>query len=211
MPKCHKIIIVLLWAWPQVEWIFSTVWFQSPLFTSHHSHQDADVRHPSVFLGFAVSPRHWQCDEWETDTFGSVDHCSLWRGISDWERVSEAESLPRHSGPFKLELFLNQGIGKARDGTRDDNIVFFTLRETLQWYEPDGIQQMRMSEAISSSAQGEREGSVGAYVTLCVSESECMFTTVPACVSVHSWDYSSMFVSWTWCLFEPLCISDTII
>lgn len=58
------------------------------------------------------------------------------------------------------ELFLNQGVGKARDGTRDDNIVFFTLRETLQWYEPNRIRQMRVSEAISSSAQGEHEGTV---------------------------------------------------
>lgn len=76
------------------------------------------------------------------------------------ERLSMAESLPRHSGLFKPELFLNQGVGKARDGTRDDSIVFFTLRETLQWYKPNGIWQMRMSEAISSSAQGEREGTV---------------------------------------------------
>lgn len=71
-----------------------------------------------------------------------------------------AESLPRHSGLFKPELFLNKGVGEARDGTRDDNIVFFTLRETLQWYKPNGIQRMRMSADISSSAQGEREGKV---------------------------------------------------
>lgn len=71
-----------------------------------------------------------------------------------------AESLPRHGGLFEPELFLHQGVGKARDGTRDDNIVFFTPRETLQWYEPNGIRQMRMSEAISSSAQGECEGTV---------------------------------------------------
>lgn len=71
-----------------------------------------------------------------------------------------AESLPRHGGLFEPELFLNQGVGKARDGTRDDNIVFFTLRETLQWYKPNRIQQMRVSKAISSSAQEEREGTV---------------------------------------------------
>lgn len=75
-------------------------------------------------------------------------------------RVSMAESLPKHSSLFKPGLFLNEGVGKARDGTRDDNTVFFTLRETLQWYEPNGIWQMRMSDAISSSAQGEREGTV---------------------------------------------------
>lgn len=46
-------------------------------------------------------------------------------------RVGGGESLPRSSVLVKLELFLNQGVGKARDGTRDDNIVFFTLRGTL--------------------------------------------------------------------------------
>lgn len=68
--------------------------------------------------------------------------------------------MPKHGGLLKPELFLNQGVGEARDGTRDDNTVFFTLRETLQWYKPNGIWQMRMSEAISSSALGEHEGTV---------------------------------------------------
>lgn len=50
-------------------------------------------------------------------------------------------------------IFKPGGVGRARDGSRDDNIVFFTLRESLQWYEPDGSRQMRVSEAISGWVQ----------------------------------------------------------
>lgn len=101
----------------------------------------------------------------DTVTRDSQTHLGLWSTArcdrAFWtEGLSRPESLPEHSGLFKPELFLNQGVGEARDGTRDDNTVFFTLRETPQWYKPNGIWQMRMSEAISSSALGEHEGTV---------------------------------------------------
>lgn len=44
------------------------------------------------------------------------------------EGLSEAELLPKHAAIFKL------GVGKDKDGTLDDNIVFFTLPEVnFQW------------------------------------------------------------------------------
>lgn len=162
---------------------------------------------PSVFVGFATRPRLWHCDEWETDTFGSVDHCSLWQGVSNGEHVSAAESLPGHSGLFRPGLFLNQRRGKARDGTGDDNIVFFTPRETLQWYVPWWDPANENEQSYQRLSKGRTwEHNVNAYVTVCVSESECVFMTLPAWVSVHPWDWASMFVCSTWaCVCVSLC------
>lgn len=182
------------------------------MFTSHHLCQDVSVHCLSVFVGFAIRPRVWYCDEWETDTFGSVDHCLLWQGVSDGERVSAAESLPRHSGLFKLGLFLNRRIGEARDGTRDDNIVFFTLRETLQWYMPRWDPANENEQDYQQLSTGWMwEHNVNAYVTVCVSEYECVFMTVPAWVSVHPWDNATMFLP-SPCddVCEVLCIYSTL-
>lgn len=58
---------------------------------------------------------------------GRQTHLGLWTTAHcdrafQTEGLSEAELLPEHAAIF------NPGVGKARDSTRDDNIVFFTLR-----------------------------------------------------------------------------------
>lgn len=56
------------------------------------------------FSGISLLP--WHFDGRETDTFGSVDHSSLWQT----EGLSEAELLPEHAAIFNLGGWGRPGI-----------------------------------------------------------------------------------------------------
>lgn len=129
-------------------------------FHHHCSHPTTDTR-TLMWTSFCVSGLCYKSPASDTAMGERQTHLGLWTTDRAFrtEGLSMVEYLPKHSGLLEPDLFLNRG-GGGWDGTRDDNIVFFTLRETLQWYEPNGIWQMRMGEAISSSAQGEHEGTV---------------------------------------------------
>lgn len=149
-----------------------------------------------MILRFAIRPSLWHCDDRGAD----LAHLGLWTTArcdrpSRTERLSMAESLPRHSGLFKPELFLNQGVGEGqRWHWRWQHCILHPKGNSsmvrTQW-DPANESERGNLQLSTGRTWGH---SVNAYVTVCVSRSDCVFMTVPACVSVHSRDFASMSI-----------------
>lgn len=148
---------------------------------------------------FCVSGLRYEGPNSDTVTRERRTHLGLWSSTARCDRVFGAEmrvgageSLPRRSDVLvKRELFLNQGVGKARDGTRDDNIVFFTPRGNslmvrARW-DPANESEWGYQQLGAGRMWGH---SVNAYVTVCVWIWMCVYDSTCMC----------------WCAFKRLAL-----